>query len=108
MVYRVSWLPETEEELKRFSKRFKHVIIRKVEHIAQNLPSSLRLKGIQRVRGQERLQISGRLFELDVGAGPRVAFALYDDLQLLVVYLVGTHDYAKANYLRAAAERLEE
>jgi hypothetical protein len=99
---------ETEEELKRFSKRFQLTIIRKVEHIAQSLPDSLRLKGIQRVRGQETLQVSARLFELDVGSGPRVAFALYDNRELLVVYLVGIHDYAKANYLRAAADRLEK
>jgi mRNA-degrading endonuclease RelE of RelBE toxin-antitoxin system len=108
LVYRVLWLPATEEELKRFSTRFQRTIIRKVEHIAQNLPSSLRLKGVQRIRGQETLQISARLFELDVGSGPRVAFALYDNRELLTVYLVGTHDYAKVNYLRAATERLEE
>jgi hypothetical protein len=69
---------------------------------------ALRLRTVQPVRGQEHLRIPGRLFELDIGSGIRVAFVLYDDRESLVVYMVGTHDYAKANYLKAAEERLRE
>ena len=109
MAYSVKWLRESEEELKRFfSKHFQDSILTKVDHIAANLPTSLSLRGVQPIRDQEELELTGRLFELDVGSGPQVAFVLYDDIQLLLVYLVGTHDYAKSNYIRAALERLAQ
>ena len=109
MDYEVDWLEEVEEELKRFfSKRFQGAIIRKVDHIAANLPLSLSLRSVQPVKGQSTLEITGQLFELDIGSGARAAFVLYTDPNRLVVYLVGHHDYAQSNYLRAAQERLSE
>lgn len=107
MAYRVEWLSETESELRVFDRRFRTTIISKVTHIALNLPTSLRLRTIQRIRGQEALGYAGILFELDVGSGPRVAFRLDEDREMLIVYLVGTHDYCRENYLRAAENRLE-
>ena len=76
MGYRVEWLEETEAELKVFSKRFRIIIKRKVEKIASGIPESLKLRSVRLVRGQENLKISGRLYELDVGSGPRVAFVV--------------------------------
>ena len=103
----MEWLSECEEELRRFfSKRFQDSIIRKVDHIAANLPNSLTLRSVQPVKGQEVLKQNGQLFEMDIGSGPRAAFALYDAPKRMIVYLVGPRDYAKANYLRVAAERL--
>ena len=107
MAYNVEWLPETESELRVFDRRFRKAIINKVEHIAQNLPTSLTLRTIQRIRGQAALGFIGTLFELDVGSGPRVAFRLDEERELLMVYLVGNHDYCRDNYLRAAEDRLE-
>ena len=109
MVYEVEWLVEVEAELRRFfSKRFQGSIVRKVEHIAANLPASLSLRGVQPVKGQSELEISGQLYELDIGSGARAAFVLHNDSNRLIVYLVGHHDYARENYLRAALERLTE
>ena len=107
MAYSVSWLAETEQELRRFSRRFQSTIINKVTNIADNVPTSLRLRSVQIIRGQETLRLNGVLYELDVGSGPRVAFLLDVERERLIVYLVGTHDYCKENYLAAAADRLE-
>ena len=107
MAYSVVWLSETESELRVFSHRFQRTIISKVTNVAQNLPTSLNLRTIQRIRGQQTLGFEGTLFELDVGAGPRVAFRLDEERELLIVYLVGNHDYCRDNYLRAAENRLE-
>lgn len=109
MVYEVEWLEEVEGELRRFfSKRFQGSIVRKVEHIAANLPASLSLRGVQPVKGQSGLDIPGQLYELDIGSGARAAFVLHSEPDRLVVYLVGHHDYARSHYLRAAVERLTE
>ncbi|MCH8087524.1 MAG: hypothetical protein IIC81_06685 [Chloroflexi bacterium] len=105
MGYRVEFREETEEELNVFSHKHRRALINKIRHVADNLPQSLRLKTVQPIRGAPA-DMAGRLFELDVGSGPRVAFVLYEEQKLLVVYLIGTHDYAKANYLRAAERRL--
>lgn len=106
MGYRVEWLEETEAELKVFPKRFRFTIKRKVEKIASNIPDTLKLRSVRPVRRQEELGIKGHLYELDVGSGPRVAFVVYEDRHLLIVYMVGTHDYAYAHYLTLAAGRL--
>jgi len=104
--YRVEWLEETEAELKVFSKDFRRTIKRKVETIASSIPISLKLRSVQPVKRQEELDVTGRLYELDISSGSRVVFVVYEDRQLMIVYMVGTHDYAYANYLTLAAERL--
>jgi len=76
--YKLEWLVETEGELKRFSKSFREPIKRKVEHFAQNYSESKGLKGVQQIKGQQDLAVSGTLYELDVGSGPRVALAVSD------------------------------
>ena len=107
MAYRIEWVPETEVELKTFAQKFRQTIVRKVEHFAHNLPQSLHLSSVQTIRGQDGLGLSCILIELDVGSGPRVGLAMYESEELLRVYLVGNHDYAKQSYLKAAIARLE-
>lgn len=89
-----------------FSKRFQRIIRDKIKKVADSLPVSLRLNSVQPIRNQEELGFRDELYELDVGKGPRVAFVLYRDRQLMVIYMIGTHDYAMQNYLKLASERL--
>jgi mRNA-degrading endonuclease RelE of RelBE toxin-antitoxin system len=95
-------------ELREFSVPFRKTIKRKVEHIAANIPVSLRLGTVTPVGGQEALGISGNLYELDIAHGAKVAFLIEDDKKVLTVYMVGKHNYAYSNYLTLASERLKE
>jgi hypothetical protein len=104
--YRLEWHVETESEIRGFPKRFQATIRRKLQTIAAGWPQSARLKSVQPIRGQENLGIQGQLFEVDIGAGPRAGILVDSIRQVITVYLVGTHDYAKANYLKAADRRL--
>jgi len=102
----IEWHPNTEAELAIFPQNLRLTIVNKVEHIASNVPMSLRLKSVQAVKGQQHLGLQGRLYELDIGRGIRAAFVVYNDHEQLIVYLVGNHDYALENYLKSAEERL--
>jgi mRNA-degrading endonuclease RelE of RelBE toxin-antitoxin system len=106
--YQVEWHPATVAELREFSVPFKKTIKRKVEHIAANIPVSLRLETVTLIAGQDTLGINGNLYELDVAHGAKVAFLIEDNKKLLTVYMVGKHNYAYSNYLRLASERLKE
>ena len=106
MACEIAWHEGAVEELAIFPMNLRRTIVRKIEHIAANIPGSLRLKSVQPVKEQQALSLQGRLYELDIGRGIRAAFVLSDDQEHLVVYLVGNHDYALENYLKAAEERL--
>lgn len=95
------------DELKVFSVDFRKTIKRKVEHIATNIPVSLRLETVTYIAGQDTLGINGKLYELDIGHGAKAAFLIEDDKKVLTVYMVGKHNYAYSNYLMAASERLK-
>ena len=75
MEFKVVLLEETDAELKVFSKKHRLAILNKIRNVAANLPQSLSLKTVQPIRGAP-VRETGRLFELDVGSGPRAAFAL--------------------------------
>ena len=107
MAYRIDWMPETDEEFGRFSKKFKITIRDKVKNVAANWPNSRNLRTIVRVRGQEALGYLDNVFELKVGSGPRVAFVVDEEQQLFRIYMVGTHEYCKDNYLKALRQRVE-
>jgi mRNA-degrading endonuclease RelE of RelBE toxin-antitoxin system len=104
--YQVEWRTETIDEMKVFSKDFQKAIRHKVEHVANNIPSSLKLRSVQPIRDQEQISVGGTLYELDIGSGPRVAFVVDNETSTLTVYMVGTHDYAYSNYLKLALKRL--
>ncbi len=106
MSYRLEWLTETEPEMRVFPKRFQDTIRKKLQRIAEGWPQTAHLHSVQPIRGQESLGFQGQLFEVDIGSGPRAAILIDPALQTVTVYVVGTHDYAKEHYLKAAEERL--
>lgn len=108
MNYQVEWHPATVDDLKVFSPRFRKTIKRKVENIANNIPVSLKLRTVTLIKGQDTIAVRGTLYELDIASGEKVAFSIEDDKKILTVYMVGKHEYAYSNYLRAASERLKE
>jgi hypothetical protein len=106
LAYRVRWLSETTEELKRFTPKLQVTVIDKIEKVAAGIPQSLSSKNVVPISGQGRLNLEYRLFEFKINYSDRAAFALLDDKSELVVYLVGNHDYCKRNYLVEASRRL--
>ena len=82
-----------------FSKRDQRAIFAKLRHIAENLPSSLRLRTVNRLLGAILSEEGAEAYELRVGSGYRAAFVLFHARQLMLVYMVGTHDYANRNFL---------
>ncbi len=108
MAYSLLWREEAVEDIARFSDKHRRMFVRKVRLVVDNLPQSLRLRSVQPVRGAEDLGLPGRLYELDVGSGFRVAIMVNEEQQTAIVYLAGDHDYCKANYLKAADRRLKD
>lgn len=106
MQYQVEWHEATLDEFKNFSKKFRDTIRDKIKHIADNLPASLKLRSIQPIRDQDLLPLTGTLYELDIASGAKAAFVVDDDRKVLIVYMVGKHDYAYSNYTYLAKERL--
>ena len=107
MGYRINFRDETIPELESLRPKLRRMILDKLKKVAGNLPQSLNMKTVEPVRGSDRLGLPGRFFKLEVTSGYRAAFVLYDDTQLMTVYLVGNHDYAKKFYTKAAVQRLE-
>jgi hypothetical protein len=89
-----------------FSKKHQRGIMKKVLHFSSNLPASLGLRSVQRIRGPS-LPHGLTALERDIGAGPRAALVVGDTQRLVTVYIVGTHDYAMNHYLRALDERID-
>lgn len=106
MNYQVEWHPATVDDLREFSPRFRKTIKRKVEHIANNIPVSLKLRTVTLIQGQDTLDVKGTLYELDIASGEKAAFSIEHDRKVLTVYMVGKHNYAYLNYLKLASERL--
>lgn len=107
MAYDIRWLSETDEEFARFATRFKRTIRDKIKYIAENWPESSKLRTVSQIAGQGNLGYSGNVFELRIGSGARLAFIVYEQEQLFIVYLLGTHDYCKSNYLKALQTRTD-
>jgi hypothetical protein len=109
LVYQIEWHEDTVNDFRQcaFSKDFTKTIKRKVEHIAKDIPTSLKLRSVQPIKRQDELDIDGSLYELDIASGAKVAFKVDDVKKVLTVYLVGTHNYAFSNYLIAASSRLK-
>jgi len=105
--YQVEWKPGTLDEMKVFQKRFRQTIIRKIQTIADDIPTSLKLRSVQPVKGQDMINVDDHLYELDIASGQKAAFAINDEKKILIVYMVGNHEYACANYLKLASERLK-
>jgi hypothetical protein len=110
LVYRVEILVETRDELRSMlSRKEQEQIISKLRHIANNIPASLKLRGVTLLKGtQTRLSQFGAdaAYEVRIGSGHRAAFVVFEEQALIVVYMVGTHDYANKIFLQALS-RLE-
>ena len=106
MAHSVRWHPEAAGELKdMFTRRDQRRVIDKIESIAAGLPESLRLKVVSRLRGARLPPGAEGAYELRIGRGYRVAFVLFNDPDVLRVYLAGTHDYANRLFLTALERR---
>ena len=105
MAYRVVILAEALEEMRRFFPlRERQRITRKIRHIADNVPESLKLRGVTYLKGAESAleRIGGdAAYEVRIGYGYRAAFVLYNSEQLIRVYLAASHDYANELFLQA-------
>ena len=105
MVYRVVLLAEAREELRRFfPSRERERITRKIRHIANNVPNSFNLRGITYLKGAETdlSRIGGdAAYEVRIGSGYRAAFVVFNNRQLIIVYLAASHDYANELFLQA-------
>jgi hypothetical protein len=85
-----------------FSKKDQRAIVKKVKQVVEGLPESLKQKTVEPVRGASgRLSGNRDAIEIKVGSGYRAAVVLDHNRQVAIVYMVGTHDYARARYLSA-------
>lgn len=109
MGYSLRWRGEAVQELaSMFSKKEQRAILRKVKEVIEGLPESLKQKTVEPVRGASgRLSGNKAAIEIKIGSGNRAAVVLDHDLQVATVYMVGTHDYARAHYLSALDKRIE-
>lgn len=106
MVYSVEWHPESENELRQmFTPDSQRQLIRKVLFIAAGIPQSLELKTVSRLRGTHVPSTAQGAYELRIGSGYRAAFWLFPEEERLLVYLVGTHDYANRRFMSASRNR---
>ena len=89
-----------------FSARDRQRLRDKVRDVAANIPESLNLKTVSRLRGAQLAPGVQGAYELRIGSGYRVGFLLLPESSTLKVYLAGTHDYANKNFLSALERRV--
>lgn len=105
MGFRLLYLEEALAELEGFSKKEAAKIVKKLEKVASDAPGSFRLKTVVPIRGAERLPDGGKGLEIKIGDGYRAATVVFEDRQMLVVYLVGDHNYVTENYIKLGEAR---
>ncbi len=105
MAYRVVFLAPAIEELRRFfPERERRRITRKIHDIADKAPDSFKLRTVTYLKGAEAdlAQIGGdAAYEVKIGSGYRAAFVVFENQQLIIVYLAADHDYANRLFLSA-------
>jgi hypothetical protein len=110
LAYSVEVIDEAKLELKAlFSLHEQEQIISKLRKIAENAPTSLKLKNVTLLKGADAFLTkieADAAYELRIGRGHRAAFVVFHKQQLILVYMAGPHDYANKLFLKALS-RLE-